>query len=225
MAMNLLRVPGGLVVGARKPEQLAEFERWGARTTTRLSDVAEAHVIFLCLPDGDAVEAVLFGPDGQAERLRPDTVIVDTSTIAYAQALELAGRLANLRVHFLDAPVSGMAARAADGTLTVMCGGDPNVFESVRKHLDLIGNKIVYAGPSGSGQLIKLINQLLFDINAAALAEILPMSAKLGLNSDLVAEVVNSVRAGATRPNSSFRAYFRGTSSTATRWHTPTRTW
>ena len=85
-----------------------------------------------------------------------------------------------------------MEARAIDGTLTVMCGGDREVFDRVKPYLDRIGNKILYMGPTGSGQLTKLINQLLFDINAAALGEILPMAVKMGLDPDLVGEVVNS---------------------------------
>ena len=92
----------------------------------------------------------------------------------------------------MDAPISGMEARAIEGTLTVMCGGERAVFERVKPYLDCIGNKILYMGPTGSGQLTKLINQLLFDINAAALGEILPMAAKMGLDPDLVGEVVNS---------------------------------
>ena len=85
-----------------------------------------------------------------------------------------------------------MEARAVEGTLTVMCGGERAVFDRVKPFLDRIGNKILYMGPTGSGQLTKLINQLLFDINAAALGEILPMAAKMGLDPDLVGEVVNS---------------------------------
>jgi len=85
-----------------------------------------------------------------------------------------------------------MEARAIDGTLTVMCGGERAVFDKVKPLLDCIGNKILYMGGAGSGQLTKLINQLLFDINAAAIAEILPMSKKMGLDPDLVGEVVNS---------------------------------
>ena len=85
-----------------------------------------------------------------------------------------------------------MEARAIDGTLTVMCGGDAGIFEIVRPYLECIGNKILYMGGVGSGQLTKLINQLLFDINVAALAEILPMAVKMGLDPDLVGDVVNS---------------------------------
>ena len=113
-------------------------------------------------------------------------------TITYGTTKEIAARLGERGVRFLDAPISGMEKRAVDGTLTVMCGGDEAVFDAVKPLLERIGNKILYMGPSGSGQLTKLINQLLFDISAAALGEILPMAAKMGLDPDLVGEVVNS---------------------------------
>ena len=126
------------------------------------------------------------------EHLRQGQTIVDLSTIAYGATTEIGRSLEEKGVAFLDAPISGMEARAIDGTLTVMCGGARDVFDRVKPYLDRIGNKILYMGPTGSGQLTKLINQLLFDINAAALAEILPMAVKMGLDPDLVGEVVNS---------------------------------
>ena len=118
--------------------------------------------------------------------------VVDLSTISYAATLEIGRAAAAKGIAFLDAPISGMEARAVDATLTVMCGGAPDTFDRVKPLLDLIGNKILHMGPTGSGQLTKLINQLLFDINAAALAEVLPMAVKMGLDPGLVGEVVNS---------------------------------
>ena len=118
-----------------------------------------------------------------------------------------------------------MEARAIDGTLTVMCGGARDVFDRVKPYLDRIGNKILYMGLTGSGQLTKLINQLLFDINAAALAEILPMGVKMGLDPDLVGEVVNS-GTGRSYASEFFIPAFSGAiSATAIRWLMPTRTW
>ena len=106
--------------------------------------------------------------------------------------MNIAKTLEKRGVGFLDAPVSGMAARASDATLTIMCGGKRETFDHVKPYLDCMGNNILLMGDVGSGQLTKLINQLLFDINAAALAEILPMSVKMGLDPAKVANVVNS---------------------------------
>ncbi len=192
MALNLLRGGAPLTVHARRPESFAELVAEGAVGTTRIADLADADVVFLCLSDGAAVDAVLFGDDGLAPLLRDGQVVVDTSTIGYATTLRIAGTLAERGVAYLDAPISGMHKRAVDGTLTIMCGGDAAVLERVRPLLAMMGDRILYMGASGNGQLVKLINQLLFDINVAALAELLPMAAKMGLDPVKVGEVVNS---------------------------------
>jgi 3-hydroxyisobutyrate dehydrogenase-like beta-hydroxyacid dehydrogenase len=194
IALNLLKGDGAdLVVLARRDEHLAEFRARGARATKAPGDLAGADILFLCLPDGSVVRDVLFGGSAPlAGKLRRGSAVVDLSTTTYGDAVEIGRRLDGRGVAFLDAPISGMEARAIEGTLTVMCGGARGAFDSVRPYLDRIGSKILFMGPAGSGQLTKLINQLLFDINAAALGEILPMAAKMGLDPDLVGEVVNS---------------------------------
>lgn len=192
IALNLLRSGAPLAVVNRSPAAFPEFEARGARAGTDLAALAEADLIFLCLPGDDVVRATLFGRGGLAPHLRQGRIVVDLSTLTYNATTEIAARLDAAGVAFLDAPISGMEARAIDGTLTVMCGGARETFDHVKPYLDLIGNKILYLGPTGSGQLTKLVNQLLFDINAAALAEILPMAARMGLDPGLVGEVVNS---------------------------------
>ena len=192
IAANLLRSGANMVVSGRSDRWFAEFRSKGAIATTEVADLAAADVIFLCLPNSAAVQGVLLGESGLLGHLGQGQAVVDLSTIAYAATLEIGRAAAAKGVAFLDAPVSGMEARAVDATLTVMCGGAADTFAQVKPLLDLIGNKILHMGPTGSGQLTKLINQLLFDINAAALAEVLPMAVKIGLDPDLVGEVVNS---------------------------------
>ncbi|TSD83489.1 NAD(P)-dependent oxidoreductase [Mycobacterium sp. KBS0706] len=192
IALNLLGGGGDLVVHDIRADAFPEFEAKGARTTTAPALLAAADVVFLCLPSAPVVRALLLGEHGLAEHLGPGRIVVDLSTITYTATTEIANALEARGVAFLDAPVSGMEARARDGTLTVMCGGRRDVFDAVKPYLHRIGTKVLYMGASGSGQLTKLINQLLFDINAAALAEILPMAVKMGLDPENVAEVVNS---------------------------------
>ena len=192
IALNLLKSRATLTVTDRSSKSFPEFEGKGARTSTDQSAISDSDVIFLCLPNDKAVEGVVAGEGGLLGSLRQGQIVVDLSTITYKATVSIAERLSVRGVQFLDAPISGMEARAIDGTLTVMCGGERAVFDKVKPLLDCIGNKILYMGGSGSGQLAKLINQLLFDINAAAIAEILPMSKKMGLDPDLVGEVVNS---------------------------------
>ena len=193
MAGNLLAKSGApLTVWNRSAEKCAPFAARGARAAASIAEAAEADVIFLSLPDGGVVERVVRGEDGLWPHLRAGQTIVDTSTCGYGETVRLAAALRERGIDLLDAPVSGMEARAADGTLTVMCGGDEAAFARVRPLLECIGTTVRYMGKSGSGQLSKLINQLLFDINAAALAEILPLSVKMGLDSRAVGEIVNT---------------------------------
>jgi len=192
MAMNLVKAGLQVVVSSATEDAYQEFIAKGARATSDLGEVARADTIILCLPNSDVVRSVLLGADGLAARLQRGQTVVDTSTITYAATLEIGEALAKRGIAFIDAPVSGMEARAVEGTLTVMCGGSDEVFGRVRPLLAHVGNKILHMGGIGSGQLTKLINQLLFDINCAALAEILPMAAKMGLDCARVAEVVNS---------------------------------
>ncbi|MGY4238324.1 3-hydroxyisobutyrate dehydrogenase-like beta-hydroxyacid dehydrogenase [Bradyrhizobium sp. USDA 4449] len=192
IALNLLKSGATLAVTDRSSKLFAEFESKGAAASIEQATIFDADVVFLCLPHDKAVEEVLAGEGGFLTRARAGQIVIDLSTITYKTTVSAAEKLASRGVQFLDAPISGMEARAIDGTLTVMCGGDRSVFDKVKPLLDLIGNKILYMGGPGSGQLTKLINQLLFDINAAALAEILPMSKKMGLDPDLVGEIVNS---------------------------------
>jgi 3-hydroxyisobutyrate dehydrogenase-like beta-hydroxyacid dehydrogenase len=192
IALNLLKSGAALTVTARTAKSFAEFEMKGVRAGTDPTVMADSDVIFLCLPDGKAVEDLVAGERALSSTLREGQIVVDLSTITYKSTIVIAEKLKERGVQFIDAPVSGMEARAIEGTLTVMCGGERTAFDKVKPLLEYIGNKILYIGPSGSGQLTKLVNQLLFDINAAALAEILPMSTKMGLDPELVGEVVNS---------------------------------
>jgi 3-hydroxyisobutyrate dehydrogenase-like beta-hydroxyacid dehydrogenase len=118
------------------------------------------------------VEAALFGPGREA--------------LAIGRALEAAGR------SFVDAPVSGAPAGAEAGTLTIMCGGAAGTVAQVRPLLERIGTSILHMGPVGSGQLTKTINNVLYDINIAALAEVLPMAVSMGLDPEQVARVVTT---------------------------------
>lgn len=192
MAFNMLKSGAELMVNDTREVTFPEFKKRGAQTTKDLLDIVSADIIFLCLPNSDIVHDVILGEKGIINHLREDQIIVDFSTIKYTTTLAIARHLEEKGIKFLDAPVSGMEKRAEEGNLTVMCGGKKEVFEEMMPYFKCVANKVLYMGDTGSGQLTKLINQLLFDINVAALAEILPMSVKMGLDSEKVGEVVNS---------------------------------
>jgi 3-hydroxyisobutyrate dehydrogenase-like beta-hydroxyacid dehydrogenase len=192
MAINMLKCGEPFTVNDIDKSRFSEFASLGAAASSSMEEVAKSEVIFLSLPNTEIVENVIFGENGLSAYLKKGQVLVDLSTIKYNATLEIGQKLSEKGVDFLDAPVSGMESRAKDGTLTVMCGGESAVFDRVKKYFEYIGNKILFMGKLGSGQLTKLVNQLLFDINAAAIAEILPMAVKLGLDCEKVGAVVNS---------------------------------
>ena len=164
----------------------------GLRTVSIPAELRVCDTLITCLPHGEAVEEALFGENALASALPEGAAVIDTSTTSHGEAVRIGARLADMGLGFLDAPVTGMRQRAEQGTLTMMVGGDASVLESRHAMLSSMASKILHLGPTGAGQLGKLINQLLFDINMAALAEILPISTKLGLDPEQVAEVINS---------------------------------
>lgn len=174
------------------PARLAGLDAPGLVATADRSRIGGAQVLFLCLPDGAVVEAALFGAGGVAERLAPGAIVVDLSTTTYSDALRIGRALEAGGRSFLDAPVSGAPAGAEAGTLTVMCGGAPEVFETARPLLERFGRTVLHMGPAGAGQLTKTVNNVLYDINIAALAEVLPMAVAMGLDPAQLGQVVTT---------------------------------
>ncbi len=192
MAINLLKCGDEVLVNDLKTDSFPELEAKGAKTTTSLQEIAKCDIILLSLPNTEVVKAVLLGEAGILASLRKGQIVADTSTINYTGSIEIAKVLEAKGVEFMDAPVSGMEARAIDATLTVMCGGKKEIYETLVPYFKCIGNNIMYMGTHGCGQLTKAINNILFDINIAAFAEILPMAVKLGLDPEAIGTVVNN---------------------------------
>ncbi|MFC1799186.1 NAD(P)-dependent oxidoreductase [Thermodesulfobacteriota bacterium] len=193
MSINLVKAGYDVTVFDIDPQAVSFVTEQGAKAGQTPAETAgQVDWLFLSLPDTQVVEAVIFGENGVMQSAKPGLVLVDLSTISYMPTLEINRRLIEKGIVFADAPISGMEARAKEGTLTIMFGGDADVLEQLRPALDAVGNKIVYMGDVGSGQLTKLINQLLFNICCAGVAEILPMAVKLGLDPEKVTDVVTT---------------------------------
>ena len=193
MALNLQKCGFNLTVADIDPAAVASMTAAGVAAAATPAELAErADWIFLSLPNAAVVEQVLFGPNGLIENGRRGQIIVDLGTTAYMATLEFGRKLKDRGIFFADSPVSGMEARAREGNLTIMFGGDQKVFKQLQPVFGALGDLILYMGELGSGQLTKLVNQLLFNISAAAIAEILPMAVKLGLDPEKVISVVNS---------------------------------
>jgi 3-hydroxyisobutyrate dehydrogenase len=153
-------------------------------------------VICSCVTDGPALRSILFAPDRSLKNLvEPDALVMDHSTIGPVEAKAIAQEL-GMGLRFVDAPVTGGDIGARDGTLTFMVGGSHEDVESVRPLLNAMGKKIVHAGPIGSGQSLKLVNQLLCGVNLLATVEAFQVADKLGMDRKLVVEACGGGAAG-----------------------------
>jgi 3-hydroxyisobutyrate dehydrogenase-like beta-hydroxyacid dehydrogenase len=174
-----------------------QAEAAGAVGAGSLGEVCDGtEVVLLSLPDSRAVEAVVLGrrpeEDGLLQFARPGQVIIDLSTSAPASTQRLSAALAERGVHFLDAGISGGAAAAEKGTLTIMAGGDAAVLDSVRWVFEPIAAKVVLMGASGAGHSTKLLNNFLNAVTLAATAEVMVAARKAGLDLAAVLDVINS---------------------------------
>lgn len=192
MAINLAKQYSVIVHDTNRDAIKCVIEK-GAQPADNPEQFSKVDVLITCLPNALALNEALFDNEtGLSQYLKPGALVVDTSTIEHDKTLKIAACLKNAGFRFLDAPVSGMQKRAEDGTLTMMVGGDAHDLTEVNAGLLSMASKVIHMGATGSGQLSKLINQLLFNINAAALAEILPMAVKLGIDPEQIADVINS---------------------------------
>lgn len=165
-----------------KAEHLAEDG--GILATDPVQAVLGADIVCLCLTDGEAVEAVLFGEYGVAQALDDDTLVIDFSTIGPASTLELSQRLTNMgaAAHWIDAPVTGGVKGAESGELVILCGGVSGDVERAMTVLRPLSRRVCHMGPLGSGQAAKMCNQLIVTVNVVAIAEALALGREFGLD-------------------------------------------
>src|SRR3954451_3691198 len=160
MAGHLLSAGHAVRVHTRTRSRADDLLRRGATWADAPADAARnADVVFVNVPDTPDVEAVLLGDRGVLSVSRAGLVVVDHSTISPSATRRMAAARAGRGATLLDAPVSGGDVGAKNATLSIMVGGDEAVFTRVRPLLERLGKTITYCGPSGSGQLTKLVNQ------------------------------------------------------------------
>ena len=200
MAGNLAQAGYRVSVWNRTlPSAGAELAAAGGCTIARTVDeaLAGSQLICSCVTDGPALKSILFAPDRDLKKLlSPNATALDFSTIGPVEARAIAGRLVGSGVQFVDAPVTGGDIGARAGTLTFMVGGRGEDLETVRPLLNAMGKKIVHAGPVGSGQSLKLVNQLLCGANLLAVVEALQVAEQLGMDRSLVVEACGGGAAG-----------------------------
>jgi 3-hydroxyisobutyrate dehydrogenase len=152
---------------------------------------ARSELVVTSLPGPAEVEEVYLGAEGLLAGAQPNlAAVVDTSTSSPQLARRLARQAATRGVGALDCPVSGGPARAADGTLTMMVGGDRETFAGALPVLEHLATFVAYAGPAGAGQVVKLANNLMTACNMAGLAESLALALSAGIDPGLLFDVV-----------------------------------
>ncbi len=197
MALNVLRAGYPLTVWNRTRSKADPLLAEGARWADSPAEVARASdVIITIVSDTPDVEEVILGPHGIIHGARPGSVVIDMSTISPHATMRIADRLAEKGIDMLDAPVSGGDIGAREGTLSIMVGGKPEVFERCLPIFRAMGKRITHVGPNGAGQFTKLVNQIIVVGNTLAMAEGLVFAAKAGLDLEKVLEAVSAGAAG-----------------------------
>lgn len=191
MAKRLLGAGYSLTAFDVSAEALNDAAACGAKVAANPAEaVSGAEIVCTSLPNAAILQDVLLGESGVIHGIRPGTLVIDLSSVEPHTSQALAARFAEKETALIDAPVSGGVSGAEAGTLTIMAGGgaeDVARADVVFKHL---AKKVVHVGPVGSGQAMKLVNNLLLGINMAAVAEALTLGCKLNLKPETMLEVI-----------------------------------
>lgn len=188
MAANLMKAGHRLIVYNRSRAAVEALAAAGATPASDPADLAaRSEVVFTCLPMPADVEAVV----GAALAAAPaGTTFVDHSTIDPATARRLAARCLEKGCDFIDAPVSGGPQGAEAATLSIMCGGEAVAFQRIEPLLRAVGGNVWLVGPVGAGCVVKLVNQVLVGVHAAAAVEALALGAKAGVDPQVIYDIV-----------------------------------
>jgi 2-hydroxy-3-oxopropionate reductase len=197
MALNLIKGGHELSVWARRHDAAQPLVEAGAARCASPAEVAEkSEVVFTIVTTGKDVEDVALGEVGIIQGAKPGTVVIDCSTIAPATTRKVSAELHLCRVDMLDAPVSGGEPGAIAGTLSIMIGGKPDVFERMKPVLGCVGKTLVYVGESGAGQVAKACNQLALVVAIQGIAEAAVFARANGVDLQPVYEALTKGLAG-----------------------------
>ncbi|CAI0762177.1 2-hydroxy-3-oxopropionate reductase [Serratia quinivorans] len=175
------------------PQALTTLQQAGAKQAATCADdfAAELDALLLLVVNAAQVKQILFGDSGLAAKLKPNTPVMVSSTISAADAKQIEQQLLALGLNMLDAPVSGGAAKAAEGQMTVMASGAESTFRQLQPVLDAIAGKVYRIGEEiGLGATVKIIHQLLAGVHIAAGAEAMALAARAGIPLDVMYDVV-----------------------------------
>lgn len=199
MTCNLLRAGYPVTVWNRSADSpnLQRAREAGAAIATSIAEaVQDADYIFTCVSDVPDVKAVLLGENGAIHQAKVGSLVIDFSTIGRPAAQEISQTLQEQGIRFLDAPISGGDVGAENGTLTIMVGGDRPDFDEAMPYFAAMGKNIYYCGETGSGQAVKMCNQVLCAIHMVALCEGIKLAEYQGIDPALMIEVCQTGAAG-----------------------------
>lgn len=169
----------------------------GATVVDSLQEaVSTAEIVFSCVGDVPDVEKVLLGDKGVLPFAQPDTLVVDMSTIGSEAAKQIGAKLQQQQLRFMDAPVSGGDTGAQQGTLTIMVGGAEADFNDCLPYLEAMGKNITLCGDVGSGQAVKMCNQILCAVYMVGICEAMQMAKQQGIDPNLIVDVCGTGAAG-----------------------------
>lgn len=195
MATNVAKAGHEVTVWNRTPGKLVE----GAAVAPTPAAAAQgAEVVWICVSDTDAVESVLFGPDGVEQSLAPGMIIADSSTISPGATVKFAARVKEKGASYVDAPMTGSKVGAANGTLIFMVGGESAVLDRLGPLFAAMGKKIFRMGETGKGQATKLSMNLQIALIFEGFAEALTLATKLGVDTKQLVSLIEAtmVRSG-----------------------------
>lgn len=197
MSRNLLKAGFELVVYDIDETAVKIIEKAGAKPASSPKEVAQnSDVIITMLPKASIGKSVLKDENGVLAGIKENSVVIDMSSVSPVASKEFAQMVEEKKCKFLDAPVSGGEIGAINATLAIMIGGDEAVVAKVRPILEALGKSITVVGPDGSGSVAKLANQIMVNLNIAAVAEALVLAAKAGADPKKVFEAVRGGFAG-----------------------------
>lgn len=197
MAANLLSKGFEVSVNDLNKEAVQSLVELGAVSVESAKLIGESSdVVITMLPANKHVKQVVLGENGILSGAKPGTVIIDMSSITPVVSKELAELAAEKGVEMLDAPVSGGEPKAIDGTLAIMVGGKEEVFEQVKDVLYAMGSEVTLVGANGSGTTAKLANQVIVNLNIAAMSEALVLASKAGIDVEKMYQAIRGGLAG-----------------------------
>lgn len=193
MANNLLKHKHSLTVYNRTAAKAEALAAQGARIAATPRDAAQgAEVILAMVGDDLASQTMWLGEDGALAGADSDTVLVDCSTLSPSWVRELSAAATERGLAFLDSPVTGSKDAAEGGMLRLLVGGDAAVLERARPALEAISQQIIHLGPTGSGALMKLVNNMMGAVQIAVLAEGLLLAERGGLDMEQVVQLLTN---------------------------------